>query len=313
MEEYRFERLNEDNINDLIPLYKDAFNQDRTIEEIRKKFDTDIFGAKNIAYLAYDIRGEVAAFYALFPIEITYQKTVYLAAQVGDLMTHSNHRRKGLFLKLAEKTHELATKEGIQIIFTFPYKDITSFDGFIKELKFIHFNDFNEYNIKVNSIPLLFIANKNNFFKIIYRIYFSIIISFYKKYATFINNNINNEVGEIRKDKKIFSYKTYSKSYILSFSDIRVWFKINKNSIFIGDIERVKNFNLQKTLKGLKRLANILGIRHIQFEVSPNSFLDKEFNKYFDYANMYHICYYLIDKGIPLDKINFVSGDIDSF
>ena len=109
-EEYKVVRLTNDNIADLIPLYKDAFGQVKTVAQVRDKFNTAFLGAANLGHMAVAKDGTVAAFYPLFPFKYKLNGKEIIAAQCGDLMTHSQHRRKGLYIHLGNITNDIAHK-----------------------------------------------------------------------------------------------------------------------------------------------------------------------------------------------------------
>lgn len=313
MEEFRIERLNEKNLVDWASLYKEVYNTEISIISLRQMFNTRQFGAEYIGYIAYDTENQPAGVYSILPDEITYGDKKILCAQSGNLMTANKHRRKGLFTKISGITHELAIKEGIKFIWGVTHKDVRgTFEGLVKHSNYIHRDDFNCYDIKIQTFPLLFLANKFILTAFLYKFYFTFILLFYKKYKSFREYTID-KYGEIKKDEKYFNYKTYYKSYIISLNDTRVWFKLFHNTLFIGDIEKNGNNNFQKVFKGLKKLAFIAGIRNIQFDISPGANLDLEFNKYYKPINNFHLIFLNLTDDHSIENIKFVRGDFDSF
>ena len=146
-ENYTFQRINIHNIADLIPIYKSAFKQDILIDFLLKKNVTECFGTSFIGYIAYDLNFTPAAFYGVYPCKACYKHSEILVAQSGDTMTDPEHQRKGLFMILAQKTYELAKKEGIKLVYGFPGE--YSYPGFMK-LDWKHFDDFVTYEIEVD-------------------------------------------------------------------------------------------------------------------------------------------------------------------
>ena len=105
MSDYRFERVSKNNVKDLLIIYKDAFDKELNIVEFKKKQNTKEFGDSYVGFIAYDQNNTPSAFYGVYPCKIEYNGKLFLAAQSGDTMTHSKHRGKGLFTKLALETY----------------------------------------------------------------------------------------------------------------------------------------------------------------------------------------------------------------
>ena len=136
MDQYSLVRLNDENFEDLLVIYKSAFGIDPSIDDLRKTFNTSNFVDKNVGYIAYFNEKEPAAFYGVFPCFMNINGKKTLVCQSWDTMTHANHRRKGLFIKLAKKTYDLCENLGIKLVFGFPNEN--SYPGFVKKLNWKH-------------------------------------------------------------------------------------------------------------------------------------------------------------------------------
>lgn len=313
-DDYKIVRLTEHNMSDLIPLYKDAFGQDKTVEQIAAKFDTAVFGATMLAHIAYSSKGEAAAFYALFPATYAIEGKEVIAAQVGDLMTHSAHRRKGLYIHLAEITHKVAYSEGVEMIFTIPhYQTEGSYSGFVNRLNFVHTHSWNGYYLKVNTAPLAYFSSKSKFTRRLYQTYANWVLGMFDKgYASF-QHKVSVSYGEIVKSQDFFSYKQgYTKTYFVTAGNTSIWVKQSGNVLQIGDIQRNGNEDLKRILSKVKLIAFILGLRVIQFEVSPGTYWDEFFVKDNKPFNYFYICIQN-PKGFNTNELNFTFADIDSF
>ena len=309
--DYRFEQLNDNNIADLVPLYLDAFKENRPVDKIRAKFNTTAFGAQNWAVLAYAADNTVAAFYALFPVTIRANGHSILAAQVGDLMTHSNHRRKGLYITLAEKTHELALAEGLQVIFTVPYGENASYQGFVNRLGFTNTHQMNGYYFKVPTLPLYPIISKAALLKKMYAACSHTIIHILGKATT----GFNHQPGypSVTREQAFFNYKrSYSGFYLLKAGNTTVWFKTDRGAIKVGDIDLMETDSLQPALSLLKKIAFATGIRIIQFETSPGTTLDNKLKMLASPIQNYRICIKNYSKLADTD-FRFTFGDLDNF
>ena len=315
MSEYIFERLRDEHLPKLVPLFKDAFGKDITVDRIKNKFDTLKYALKkHIAFVALNtVNEEIIALYILFPSLIYYKGEYYLSAQVGDLMTHSEHRRKGLFVKLAELTHDLAKSEGVKFIYTFPFGNNLSYKGFVNRLGFTHNESFNSYVIKVKTIPLCKLVHRFSFLKPLHKAYLNFIMYlFFKKSETF-DDNIKYKEGHVVKNNDFFEYKfSYSPGYIIDLKGTKAWFKLTRfGSISLGDLNNYNN--ISQSLSLLKRFCFLCGVRAIQIETSPGTGLDLTRIGYKNDKHNYNICYLKLDDNVPADKFKFVFGDLDNF
>lgn len=311
--EFRFERLSADNIGDLLPLYFDAFKENRPLEKIKAKFDTSAFGARNLAYIAYDSSNNIAAFYALFPVTIKFKGQIIRAAQVGDLMTHSKHRRKGLYINLANITHELARKEGIELIFTVPYGENASYQGFVNRLGFTLTHNLNGYYLKVNTLPLASLLLKSGvFLSTLHTSIVNKLVASAQRQKDFFANSPEIDYAGVTRDKVFFDYKKgYTPARIYEFGGVGIYLKIERGVIKVGDVEHVAAEQFKKAIGALKRFAFLAGIRLIQFETSPGTWLDDHLKHHTPITN-YRICI-LNYSNVADNTYKFTFADLDNF
>ena len=151
--EYRIEKLSDQNIQDLIPIYKNAVNDEIDPLLLKNKFDTEFTGFKNVGYIAYSPKNEPAAFYGVLPCFLNYEGEKILIAQSGNTMTHKKHRRKNLFVILAEKTFEYCRENNIKLVYGFPNE--FSYLSFVKKLGWTHDENIQTYITKTTCIPLI--------------------------------------------------------------------------------------------------------------------------------------------------------------
>lgn len=129
MSEYRIEKLKDDNFEALIPLMKNAFNETETIDFFKWKF-LDNPSGKFLGYVALTNKDEIASYYGVIPESYLFYGKKRIIFQSCDTMTHSEHRRKGLFKRLASKCYEQLEKEGKLFVIAFTGKTATP--GFYK-------------------------------------------------------------------------------------------------------------------------------------------------------------------------------------
>ena len=316
IEEYRFERLSESNIEDLKILYKDAFNENRSTEYTNSKFNTQELGGKFFAFIAYDRQNFPSAFYALFPFQLVLEGKKHFGGQIADLMTHSSHRRKGLYYKLANHTHNFAKENGMEFIIGVSYgMNNGTYEG-LKKLNFTDPENFGGYHLKIKTLPVNRYSQKSSILNKIYRPYFNFIKKlFFKKVDYFKYTQKETQYGEIIKDEKYINYKYgYSTCMILEIGKVRFLCKIKPDgSLAIGDIDKNNELDIHKAIKKLKRIAFWLGIRIIQFEVSKGHLIDKVLSSKYSSVDKYRVLYYNLNENFPGDKIKYTLADIDTF
>ena len=130
MTDYRFERLGRPHFAELGPLMIDAFGG--SVPE-------DYFDWKYLQNPAGDAAGRVArapdgsiaAFYGMIPERYRMGGAVRTIYQSCDTMTHSSHRRRGLFQRLALDTYEAAIAADPNF-FAFGFSGDASTPGFLK-------------------------------------------------------------------------------------------------------------------------------------------------------------------------------------
>lgn len=101
MSDYKIEKLDSTQFDVLIPLMKDCFGMDANIDYFKWKFMDNPAGHFT-GFIARDNKtNEVAAYYGVIPEDYMIDGEKQKIYQSCDTMTHSRHRRKGLFQKLA--------------------------------------------------------------------------------------------------------------------------------------------------------------------------------------------------------------------
>jgi hypothetical protein len=129
-EAYRFEPLAPDKLDLLVPLMRDAFG----MEVDRKLFDwkyRENPAGEAIGNIARAADGEVAAFYGMIPEIYRWGSRTQRIYQSCDTMTHSRHRRRGLFKKLALRTYEEAERADPSF-YAFGFSGPMSTPGFLR-------------------------------------------------------------------------------------------------------------------------------------------------------------------------------------
>lgn len=127
--EYSILKLEENQFDILIPLMKDCFGMDVNIGYFEWKFKSNPAGFVE-GFYAIHSSGEVAAYYGVIPEIYVMNGVRTVIYQSCDTMTHSNHRRRGLFQKLA--THCFDYLRDNNKLFIIGFGGGQSTPGFIK-------------------------------------------------------------------------------------------------------------------------------------------------------------------------------------
>ena len=129
MENYTIHRLEQVDFDCLIPLMQDCFGMEVDISYFKWKYIDNPDGFVR-GYYAKSSTNEIAAYYGVIPQMISYFGEDKLIYQSCDTMTHSKHRRKGLFQLLAKHCYSELEQENQLFIIGFGGRESTP--GFLK-------------------------------------------------------------------------------------------------------------------------------------------------------------------------------------
>lgn len=258
MEEYNIVKIDETDFSKLIPLMQNAFGLEVNIDYFKWKFLENPAG-KFIGYIAKHIQtNEIAAYYGVIPEKYHLNNEDFLFYQSCDTMTHSSHRRKGLFQLLALKCFEDLKKENQLNIYGFGGSQSTP--GFIKMGWEI------QSSLITISIPTYLCNCKRNIYNII------------------LTDNLNDDLinfiySQSLKEKKI--QKVLDKEYLLwkfnnplfNYFFVSTKKKDKTQSVLIYKIENCKliiidifgSENINKLIQFVKRKACSLKLKGIIF------------------------------------------------
>lgn len=312
MDQYIFKKLSKDNIEDLCYIYKDAFKKDISPCFLNKKQNTDYTNLSYVGYTAYTKDNEPVAYYGVYPCFIDHNGAKYLVAQSGDTMTHSKHTGKGLFTVLASKTYDYCKANGVHLVFGFPNEN--SYPGFVQKLGWTHFDDLLSYQIRVKCIPWIRIKKTFHLSQKIHDVWCDLILSHLPKGSSFENSSKDENTAVVDHSKDFFAYKTYAKNYVLNIDGINVWLKCDDLFLLIGDLEKCDEIRFLKVISKLKKIALILGLPHIRYSGSSDTWGIRMFQKYgHKMENIYPIGGINFTNIIPLKDIKFTMADNDTF
>ena len=315
-ETYCFKRISEERLEDFARLAKNAFGVDAALEENKKLFDTKAYGSDYLGFLAYAAADEnvAAGFYGVFPVFVEYNGKRFLAAQSGSTMTHSEHRKKGLFYELGRKTFELAKREGVAFVYGFP--NANSYRGLMK-LGWTHDGNIKSYHVLVPTLPFGYLGRKSKFFKRLHDFLFKFATDFRRAESRpFSSSVIEPDVGGIRRDEAFLDYKKDNDNrFMLNIGGRLVWINQRQGKLGIGDIELADDAkDFKRVLRALKLICFLSGTSHIVTYASAGCRLDRLFaeNGYKSRQGLAN-CYLKLNDEAKPEKFKYVYADFDTF
>ncbi|MBL4585809.1 MAG: GNAT family N-acetyltransferase [Flavobacteriales bacterium] len=139
---YDIKRIGADDFSVLIPLMENCFGMDVNVDYFRWKYTENPAGSF-VGFIAVDkFTKVVGAYYGVIPQVFEVDGKEYTIFQSCDTMTHSSHRRRGLFKKLATHCYNELRKEGK--LFVIGFGGGQSTPGFL-QFGWDHIFDFRYY------------------------------------------------------------------------------------------------------------------------------------------------------------------------
>ncbi|PBQ31148.1 hypothetical protein CNR22_05005 [Sphingobacteriaceae bacterium] len=313
MDNYKFVRVSEENLFQLVSLYRESFNSKVSVDFLKKKFDTAAFGSAYIGFLALDNKtDEPAGYYGVFPLLAQIEGKEILVAQSGDTMTHPKHQGKGLFTELAKKTYILAQEQGIKFVFGFPNKN--SFPGFKKKLNWQFYSDINNYTIKTGVLPFDKLAKKISFLKPLHEIFIKIRLKKYTLNSEFSNSlqKQQNTHGFIIHDAVFFLYKSYYNSFTVKIENVWCSLKID-GRLWVGDIDHCEKSQFFKVIEGLFTLAKAIGCSSVHLSLTNETLYDHYMKEKYVLLGKDPIGYINFDDSINPSKFAYNAIDFDTY
>jgi hypothetical protein len=306
---YNVVRLSAATLPDVEALYTAVYAKTPPAGFFTCKYNTTFTGVEHTGFLAYDGQLPVA-FYAVIPCFIKADGNIILSAQSADTMTHPDYRNQGLFIELALHTFQLCEECGIKLIFGFPNQN--SLPGFVNKLGWRRTENLDCFIIPTGNFSWDRFFNKFSITKKLYKRYQQVLL---KKYALpgkgIANSVLEDGFGGVHRDESYLQYKTYNNTYALKLNKALLWVKVG--SIFlIGDMNVIPG-DFNNTMKQVKKLAWLLGIKQIHFHASPGTTLHALFAGRFNSITSFPVIFKVLEDGTSNHKIKFTSADIDTF
>ena len=309
-EEYRIEAFGLHHFPAMNILFASAFNLILDEPSFIKRFNTQSLGAAVVGFIAFHKATNVpAAYYGVFPVKVLMDGKIILTAQSGDTMTHAAHRKKGLFIFLAQQTIKACSKKGFSFIFGQPNE--SSRHGFLKNLGFHALDNVVRWDLKLSiktfPLPKLLMPRRK-------QLYLSYAKKVLKKWMVSPPKGFLNPLQQkgmiILRDENYLDYKQDPQKFFIKINGVFIWIKLT-DVFWIGDFS---NYEMvaKSLLKRLKKLAFWLGYNTIVFNVKrekePPAFL-----QYFKpYSEENSIIFYL-DEDCKTHDLKITAADFDTW
>ncbi|MDB0037793.1 GNAT family N-acetyltransferase [bacterium] len=311
---YKFKRISSDYYSEIKELSRKAFGLNRTVDEIKRKYETDTFGKYTIGFLAQTEEGEPAAYYGAFPLKFSYNQKGFIVAQSGDTMTSPDHQRKGLFTKLAEKTYEVCEAENIEFVFGFPNEN--SLPGFQRKLNWKFHGNIKTFTLNSLGVPFCELAEKFKVLKSLHQPY----VKWRLRNKKLKLNNSSIETfskqtckGYITRDLSYFEYKLKDPSnYLVKMNGFSLLVKVDVH-LRIGAVGFFDSNQTPNFLKTVKKLGQILACKKAVFVMSENHWMHNRLKETVKSEDSLCIGFYQINTDFEYDQIEFIHADYDTF
>lgn len=307
---YISEKLSENNINQLSWLFEQEHGTKFSLEYFKRKFNTGWTGKRYFGFFAKDEEKQLGAFYGGFPCQMKVDEEIKLVLQSGDTITNENHRKKGLFIRLAEETYQYAESEDFEYVFGFPNKN--SEHGFFQKLGWERLGSTTNFTFTFTNFNCFGLCHKFPFLKSLYNSFWNKQINKYSISVEQFTENYTQSYNGVLKDENFLTYKlNYGNSALVKIGDNAFWIK-KDNGLRLGDIF-FENNDLDVN-SYLKPLAKAFGIKQIHFSCNEyHPFFEILYNSKAKKSQGHLVGIRRLKNKVLPKNLAFVSGDSDDF
>lgn len=309
---YIFEQVSRKHYPFLQQLFLNAFHKTVSITDIERRYNTTALGAPQIGFIALEAEtGEPAAHFAVLTLKIIDRGRVLLAAQNADVMTHSKHRKKGLFTKLSGFTCEQCRAIGMELLYSSPNK--FSYHGLVHSSKWMHLEDIIRYDLKlkIKTFPLPKIVLKSKFLFEKYLLYAKWVLkNFITEPPDEFTNKLSIDAPRVYRNRAHIQYKSGLNKFFIRIDDVTFWIKL-EDVIWIGDIDCYDKIN-ETVIQKLKMLAYKLGYNTMVMNLNESIPLSKAF-KGFKAFSKDAACYQVFNPQLNFKRMIWTGADFDTW
>ncbi|MCW3127606.1 MAG: hypothetical protein JWO03_3264, partial [Bacteroidetes bacterium] len=189
-----------------------------------------------------------------------------------------------------------------------------SYPGFVKNLAWEHFDDFQVYLVRIKTIPWIRLKNLLKLGSGIHLAWCRLVLKFAKQGTYFQNSVVQPNVGGVDHSAAFFEYKKYEEKFLVNVSGVNVWFKVSDEFLLIGDIERCNEQQFASAINGLKSIAFFMGLPHLRHQCSSGAFHEANFKKNgVLYNKTYPIGGVNFTNTLRINQLKFTMSDNDGF
>ncbi len=297
----------------LLPLFHDAFGRGRfTASWLARKYACEHGGVAGFACVALSQEGHPAGSVGVLPWPVRYGDLVETAGQMVDVATGSEHRGRGLFVRLAEMAREVCEKAGVRFLFGFPNE--AAYPIWMSKLGYQHIHDLVDHRARVRALWAERLARKVGPLRAGYERYVDRTLAALVPEDTSLQNSlIRDGFAGVDHDDSFLAYKrSFAGSRVVALDGGRVWLNV-RHGVLVGDMEAASADDFAATTSALERLARRLGAHQVLFQASEDTRFTAGLAEAFTGSRGMPVIYRDIASQIPSDMIRFSFGDFDNF
>lgn len=308
---YRIAVLRGAELETVLPLFRDAFNRDFTLDWLRRKYACEREGLAGFACVALTEQGDAAGSVGLLPWAMRLGQRSEIAGQMVDVATGSAHRGRGLFVQLAEIVGELCSQAGVGFLYGFPNEE--AYPIWTQKLGYAHIDNLLQYRLPVRTVWAERVARRASPLNRVYEPYVRRVLAGYRPAASLLENSLLAEgFAGVDRDGPFHAYKSsFAGSRVVALAGGRVWLNV-RHGLLVGDLEASTEADLDTTAHALERLAVRLGVHHVVFQASTDTRFSSLARR-FDVSPGLPVIYRDLGSRIPIEKLRFTFGDFDNF
>lgn len=299
-----YKRLSEENLKDLQYLFLNVFNKKKTINYLKNKYNTSYLGIKNICFLAYH-NNKPIAFYGAIPQKFTSSSSTIFVAHACDSFTLKEYQNKGLHYNLALKSYELMRAEGIKMVYA--YHSENTYHS-TKKLDWLEHKKMQRFHFKTVTFPIAKIAKKTYFDSL----YQKICENYLRRFESLNPRTDYSNKFKQNYNRDFIVYKnSFNHHFFIELHDCNFWIKID-SILHVGHFSSKSDQNFKLALKKLKKIATVLGINEILFQVVIDS-QEYEILSKIKTTKPSWLIGYLPFESIHIEDFEFNYADLDTF
>lgn len=306
-DQYTIVRLTPDHYEELISLYERCFGVRLKLADIRAKYNTSRFGARDLGYLARSADGSPAAYYGVFCTKVIENGTIIMAAQSGDTMTDPGHQRRGLFMRLAKATYELAKSQGVAFVFGFPNNN--SLPGFRDKLGWTFSDHLYDFRLVTRAPPLCELASRYSLLHVPYQLYLQLVKGSMKASCA---PELALKAAHQLRDATFFDYKVLNGGFWARTGRLRAFVHPHVH-LYVGDMEFPASYGAEDLKRDLLRLGRRFLARQVVVTLSGKHPHTELMKQVVQPVQSLPVGYLPLNTGEPTDGMVFTRMDLDTF